>query len=782
MSPWAAILLCALAAGDDLRIASGGKTEAIVAVSPEAKKNAERSAAEDLVKYIGLMSGAAPKIVSDRESIDAALKGAGPVFLVGQEALRADPTLSTRLQAAAKKNPVLRADAVVLKRVGNRLYLAGTNDESHYYAVSTLLHKWGCRWYLPTDFGECIPARPELTLGELDEAYAPPFEVRSYWISWNGDYTGYEEFKRRNFMTDRSVGVPSGHCLNEYTKELVPPGKNQFNVPIAEERTARHVAAKVADKYARGERFSLGMEDGNYRSDSPRDKELMEIQFDKYYLMPSMTDNFMVFYNAVARILREQHPGSRAKIGFLAYSNITLPPLRVEKAEEALVAYLAPIDIDPIHGMDDPKSPPRGEYREMMYRWAKIMGGRLAIYDYDQGMLVWRDIPNPSVQGLEQDFRHYRRAGILGVDTESRNAIGTIFFNLHFRGQLLWNPDLEVKAMLADFYPRFYGPAAAPMSRYWGAILATWNDSIVTEHEYFVAPAIYTPGLVETLRKELESAEATVKSHKNKAVLDRMAFTRLSFTILENYLSMVRAAAGECDYAKAAAFGEKGLAAREEMTRMNGTFTTYKKIGEHGPAWWPGEVQQMRDLGALAGGPKGKLVAKLPLEWAFRRDPKDLGLKEGWGLRAPDLSFWDSKGKAMTVEARKDYPPGEWERVRSDLYLQAQGVRSPDAQSYTGHGWYAAEVDLTAEQAGGPVRLLFPGLFNECWIYIDGKEAAHREKYNPMWWFNDYKFEWDVDLAGKLKAGKNLLTLRIHNPHHLGGMFRRPFLYAPAGR
>ena len=46
-----------------------------------------------------------------------------------------------------------------------------------------------------------------------------------------------------------------------------------------------------------------------------------------------------------------------------------------------------------------------------------------------------------------------------------------------------------------------------------------------------------------------------------------------------------------------------------------------------------------------------------------------------------------------------------------------------------------------------------------------------------MWWYNDYKFEWDVDVAGQLKPGKNTITLRLHNPHHLGGMFRRPFLY-----
>jgi hypothetical protein len=46
-----------------------------------------------------------------------------------------------------------------------------------------------------------------------------------------------------------------------------------------------------------------------------------------------------------------------------------------------------------------------------------------------------------------------------------------------------------------------------------------------------------------------------------------------------------------------------------------------------------------------------------------------------------------------------------------------------------------------------------------------------------MWWRNDYRFEWDVDLTGYLLEGDNTLTIRINNPHHYGGMLRRPFLY-----
>src|SRR5262249_40905438 len=82
-----------------------------------------------------------------------------------------------------------------------------------------------------------------------------------------------------------------------------------------------------------------------------------------------------------------------------------------------------PIDIDPIHGMDDPRSGPRREYKDMLEKWAKVMQGRLVVYDYDQSMLVWRDLPNPSHMAFKQDVKHYRKAGILGVDPQSRHAL-----------------------------------------------------------------------------------------------------------------------------------------------------------------------------------------------------------------------------------------------------------------------------------------------------------------------------------------------------------------------
>jgi len=763
--------------GGELVLASRGEGAADVVVRADAGES-ERLAAEDLAKYVELMTGERPRV----RGTDA-LTARGPQIVVGRAALDARPRLRRRLAAVAKKSPVLRADAIVLERDGERVYLAGTNDESHYYAAVELLHRWGCRWYMPTEFGECVPRREKLTVGALDYAYAPPFEIRSYWISWNGDAAGRRAFMRRNRMTF-GVRVPNGHALGKYVRDLNP---DVFRVPISEESTARHVAAKVEKDFAAGRDIMLGMEDGTYAPESPRDRELMALQWDKYFLQPSVTDAFMEFYNNLCAVLLAKHPDSASRIGFLAYSNMTLPPVRDVVAAKPLVAYLAPIDIDPVHDMDDPDSPPRREYRDMLYRWAKVMRGRLAVYDYDQSMLVWRDIPNPLVpRAFLHDVRHYRKAGILGVDTESRNAIGTTFYNLYLRGQALWYPDLDPDALMTRFYVEFYGPAAGPMGAYWRAIIEVWDETICTEHEYFVAPAVYTPALVDALRKRVEEAEwlvrnlaAKVEPTRNERLfVERVRLARLSFGIIEAYIGMVAAAATRIDYDAAVAWGQKGLKARADMAAMGGIFTSTKLEG--GDAWWPGEVAQYRDLAKLLDGKSGELVAKLPLEWSFRRDKADAGLARGFQAGRVDLGRWRSDGARLSPRERKDWPD-EWETVRADLYMQAQGIRDPDGQSFTGHAWYRADVELAREQVAGAVHVRFPGLFNECWLYVNGAEVAHRRQH-AIWWRNSYRFEWDVDLAGRLKAGTNTIALRIHNPHHMGGMFRRPFLYRPAGR
>ena len=63
-------------------------------------------------------------------------------------------------------------------------------------------------------------------------------------------------------------------------------------------------------------------------------------------------------------------------------------------------------------------------------------------------------------------MKHYARAGILGIGTESRGATATTFLNLFLRGQLMWNPDADVPALLSEFFPAFDGPAGEAAAEY----------------------------------------------------------------------------------------------------------------------------------------------------------------------------------------------------------------------------------------------------------------------------------------------------------------------------
>ena len=350
--------------------------------------------------------------------------------------------------------------------------------------------------------------------------------------------------------------------------------------------------------------------------------------------------------------------------------------------------------------MDDPRSPQKQEFREILNKWAKVTQGRLTIYDYDQSMLVWRDLPNPSQMAFREDVKHYRDAGILGVNTESRNALATTFINLYLRARLMWNPTEDVDTLLDDFYARFFGPAAGPMKKYWDAIFTAWQDTIVTEHEYFVAPAIYTPDVVEKLGAYLHEAEAAIQqmdardghlSRNEQRYLQRMRFIRLGYTVLQSYMSMVRSAATDVDFAAAVDAGERGLRARDELTAMNKRF--HDDPLENGYAFWPGEVEQYRELIPFINGEKGTLIAKLPLAMGFSSRSSQKWDGEGVSRYGPiDLSFWNAHGQEFDVNTRKDYPLDQWQMIRTDLYVQAQGVRLPDQQSFVGDLWYRTNV------------------------------------------------------------------------------------------
>ena len=117
----------------ELTIVGGGRSDAIVVRAPTAGKW-ERAAADDLVSYIAEMTGVTLPIADTSETIAHTLRGDQPLIILGQEALAARPDLNERLAAVLKPSPVVRTEAVALLHDGNRVYVAGNDDEANYFA------------------------------------------------------------------------------------------------------------------------------------------------------------------------------------------------------------------------------------------------------------------------------------------------------------------------------------------------------------------------------------------------------------------------------------------------------------------------------------------------------------------------------------------------------------------------------------------------------------------------------------------------------------------------
>ena len=69
-----------------------------------------------------------------------------------------------------------------------------------------------------------------------------------------------------------------------------------------------------------------------------------------------------------------------------------------------------------------------------------------------------------------------------------------------------------------------------------------------------------------------------------------------------------------------------------------------------------------------------------------------------------------------------------WQNAAHRFIRAAHGIRHSNRKSFIGDLWYRNEVELNPEEIQGAVHIRFPSLSNECWLYVNGEEAAHHKQ------------------------------------------------------
>ena len=126
-------------------------------------------------------------------------------------------------------------------------------------------------------------------------------------------------------------------------------------------------------------------------------------------------------------------------------------------------------------------------------------------------------------------------------------------------------------------------------------------------------------------------------------------------------------------------------------------------------------------------------VMGLTSDWLFATDPEDRGTREGWFRESFERKDW------IRTSAGRN-----WQEFKKGYY---------------GSAWYAKEFLVPAEMKGKALKILFKGVDEDCWVYLNEKLVFSRVS-KPMGQFWNRPFM--VAVSDKLRYGdKNLLVVRV---------------------
>jgi hypothetical protein len=555
---------CVHAGPAEVRLADKGEARCVIVVPPgamvwkemptdrgytaegilEIRRRLQRDSVADLALYLGKMSGAKIDVV---EGLPAGEKRT-PIY-IGAEAQKV-------FGPVGKTKVGLFAFRVVAGRKGVGLY--GEAEYGTSYAIYELLHRLGCRWFMPTDLGECVPSLSTLTVPEMDEALAPATEARS--MNQGGD-----DWLRRNRM-NWPIGGQS--------TEIIWIGGNQGGLEsrISPEQLAAHpewclqVGGKPDPRYLRWTRqdvadaiadsiinelatkqaaaLKAGMRvgvniipaDRVVPDDDPEEKKadpeprVWEPAAGRW----SVTDRYILLANRVAERVGKKYP--TVLFGVLAYVNMSMPPARYP-VHPNLEVTIAPIDFNRMHPMTWTNHPNEYWLRDMVQGWGK-KAARLNAYWYGMN-LAEISAPNPFITKWGTDIPLLLENHMTVWAPETMGGWESMLPGYVLASRMTFYGNEKADDILQDLWTRFYGPAAEPMGRYWQRIDQAWTGANEYAGAHWGYLKMFTPEVLAGARADI--SEALKRAGKPDSLeYRRVKLIDESLGLFEQYMKMRR--------------------------------------------------------------------------------------------------------------------------------------------------------------------------------------------------------------------------------------------------
>ncbi|MFC2125218.1 DUF4838 domain-containing protein [Bacteroidota bacterium] len=492
-------------------------------VIPSAPTEYEVKASKVLQDYLLQISGTAlPIIAANKSKSDYEI-------VLGQNERLDDLRLGINLND-------LKQDGFLIKTDNKRLVIAGGNKKGTLNGVYTFLEKYlGCRMYSPRV--KVIPEQERIELGEINDLQVPVIEYRtlSYKVSWDAEYVDWHKLSHdgNGRRPDWGLWVHTFHRLvppdvyfkehpeyySEVNGERLPTQlclTNPDVLQITIQNLRKEIARKPEALY-----WSVSQNDNRNYCQCAKCRAIDERE-------GSPSGTIIEFVNKVA----DQFP--EKVISTLAYEYGRHAPKTLHPRENVNI-MLCSIEVPRDEPIDQDSS--SVDFMLDVEDWGKISDD-IIVWDY---VIQFPNLisPFPNLHVLQPNLQFFARNGVTAMFEQGNREVGGEFAELrtYMISKLMWDPDLDVEALMNDFLKGYYGNAWQPIRQYiddmTSAMLESGEPLRIFGSPVQASTSYLTPELLDSYEALFDEAELLAKD--SAELLERIRVARLpvSYAVLE---------------------------------------------------------------------------------------------------------------------------------------------------------------------------------------------------------------------------------------------------------
>ena len=746
-SRWQNALTPTGAPGPELCLAERGQSDYVI-VTPASPSPQEKWAAEALAKWLHEITGAKYPVVADTTASVA------HELCVGTTSRLTEARPGVRV-------PDLGDEGYLIAARGERLFFLGGAKRGPINAVLALLEEdLGCRWYTTTE--SRIPHHATLKFRPVPRSHVPPLEIRDpfYANAFNGDWSLMNRTNAPSAGVPEELGGHIDYALFVHTSDtLVPPGEyfakhpeyymqnpdgkrtprqlcftNPEVVRIATESVLRTLKDRP-----NCEIISVSKNDGGGSCECPNCKAIN---------LAESTDcgSLLTFVNKIAENVEKVNP--KVQISTLAYLETYRPPKTIRPRANVAIQLCTDRCM-----WAYPFTPARQnkDFSSAMVAWGKVTK-RIHVWDYCVNFSHYV-APMPNMDVVADNIRFFIANNCRGVmEQGAYQSAGSEFewMRCWVMAKLMWDPSLDLQALMHDFIYGYYGKAAPAIAEY--------NDLLYSNAaKYKASLAKPSDGIRYPMdspyfsREFLDQATALFARAEKLAISDPVLHRVQVAELPILYVKLMRGPkfVGPDYLAMVDRF--EAIAKSEGLQYL-----------AEGPPDVAIKIKQWRDAAMVQASlkqikPEDVAMWQLPNEWRFALDPKDEGVQGQWFASA----FADAK----------------WAKVRSDTGTGWEHQGFADA---TGFGWYRQRVTVPANLGKKHLYLYFGAVDEDAYVYVNDKlvcehSCASTGLAPEQIWEAPFSC---APLPALQVGAANTIAVRVYNRAAMGGVYKPAYLVA----